>query len=105
MEDSVRKAVGLLMLLLSVESATVVQTHYQTVVRTVEVEPVRERVPDPEQPPHMTEAEWAEFERQSECLFYVMKERDMPITLETVTAADVWAEHNGGACAILEGER
>ena len=94
------------MLLLSVESATVVQTEYETVVRTVEVSPVRESVPAPQQPPHMTDDEWAEFERQSECLFYVMKERDMPITLETVTAADVWAEHTpGGACAILEGER
>ena len=101
-----RRAVGVLMLLLSVESATVVQTEYETVVRTVEVEPVRESVPAPEQPPHMTDEEWAEFERQSECLFYVMKERDMPITLETVTAADVWAEHTpGGACAILEGKR
>jgi len=100
----VRRAVGVLMLLLSVESATVVRTEYETVVRTVRVEPVRETVPAPQQPPHMTEEEWAEFERQSECLFYVLKERDMPITLETVTAADVWAEHNGGACAILEGD-
>ena len=99
-------AVWVLMLFLSVESGTVVQTEHQTFVRTVEVEPLREPRPEPEQPPHMTDAEWAEFERQSECLFYVMKERDMPITLETVTAADVWAEHTeGGACAILEGLR
>lgn len=98
-----KAGVWVLMLFLSVESSTVVQTEHQTFVRTVEVEPVREPRPEPEQPPHMTEAEWAEFERQSECLFYVMKEREMPITLETVTAADVWAEHtDGGACAILE---
>jgi len=78
---------------------------YQVVVRTVEVEAEREPWPEPEQPDHMTDGEWAEFERQSACLFDVMKERNMPITLETVTAADVWAEHTpGGACAILEGD-
>ena len=77
------------------------QAAYQVVVRTVEVEREREPWPEPEQPPHMNDAEWAEFERQSACLYDLMKERGMPFTLETVTAADVWAEHHGGACAVL----
>ncbi|HEY7825038.1 MAG TPA: hypothetical protein VIG24_19515 [Acidimicrobiia bacterium] len=72
---------------------------YETVVRTVEVE--RSAVPDPVQPDYMTDAEWAEFERQSECLWRLMRDRDMPITYENVVAADVWAEHNGGACLLI----
>jgi len=92
-------------LVTAAESRAPAELHYQVVVRTVEVEAEREPWPEPEQPDHMTDGEWAEFERQSACLFDVMKERNMPITLETVTAADVWAEHTpGGACGILEGD-
>lgn len=90
-------------LVTAAESRAPAELHYQVVVRTVEVEAEREPWPEPEQPDHMTDEEWAEFRRQSDCLFDVMKQRGMPITLETVTAADVWAEHTeGGACAILE---
>jgi len=92
-------------LVTAAESRAPAELHYQVVVRTVEVEAEREPWPEPEQPPHMDDGEWAEFERQSACLFDVMKERNMPITLETVTAADVWTEHApGGACGILEGD-
>jgi hypothetical protein len=94
-----RKAVGLLMLLLSLESATVVQTDYQTFVRTVEVQ--AEREPFEPRPEGLTDAEWSQYERQAGCQWTLMRDRDMPITFENVVAVDIWAEHHGGACAMI----
>jgi len=91
-------------LVTAAESRAPAELHYQVVVRTVEVEAEREPWPEPEQPPHMDDGEWAEFQRESACLYDLMRERGMEFTLETVTAADVWTEANGGACAILKGD-
>ena len=88
-------------LVTAAESRAPAELHYQVVVRTVEVEAEREPWPEPEQPEHMTDGEWADFEEESACLYDLMRERGMEFTLETVTAADVWTEANGGACAIL----
>jgi len=91
-------------LVTAAESRAPAEVHYQVVVRTVEVEVEREPWPEPEQPDHMTDGEWAEFQRESACLYDLMRDRGMEFTLETVTAADVWTEANGGACAILKGD-
>jgi len=99
--DRMKVTIGVLFSLLTLHPTGETIYITETIVRTVEVEREREPWPEPEQPDHMTDDEWAEFERQSECLWNLMRERGMEITLETVTAADVWAEHNGGACHLL----
>jgi len=76
----------------------------QVIVREVKVEVEREPWPEPEQPAHMTDAEWADFEAESACLWRLMRDREMEITLETVTAADIWTQANGGACAMIGDE-
>lgn len=76
---------------------------YETFVRTVEVE--REREPFDARPKGLTDAEWAEYERQAECQWTLMRDRGMAITYENVVAADIWAEHHGGACAMIGEDR
>jgi hypothetical protein len=96
---TVKFAVALLFTVMALEPATVVHTEYQTVVRTVEVE--AERAPFEPRPPGLTDAEWAEYERQAECQWTLMRDRNMPITYENVVAVDIWADHHGGACAMI----
>ena len=71
---------------------------YQVVVRTVEVEVEPEPVPTPVAD---SVVDWDEQERQSECLWVLLQDADVEMTLEVVLAAGTWADARGGACLLI----
>jgi hypothetical protein len=50
----------------------------------------------------LTEEDWAEIDRQSDCLFDWLQEQvGYEITLERVLAAGYWTDALGGACYVM----
>jgi hypothetical protein len=51
----------------------------------------------------LTDEDWAEIDRESDCLFEFLQHHvGWDITLEAVMAAGDWTDVLGGACAVLE---
>jgi hypothetical protein len=44
--------------------------------------------------------DFVEIERQSMCLWHLMVEQEIPITLDNVLTAGAWSDLHGGACAL-----
>lgn len=91
-----KAACATLMMLLSVESATEIETVYETFVQEVEVEreiastAILDGLVD-----------WDEVERQNECLWLFLQESEVELTLQSVWAAGEWTDALGGACAVI----
>lgn len=50
----------------------------------------------------ITDDEWAELHRQSDCLFdWLQKQVGYEITLDRVVAAGYWTDALGGACYVM----
>lgn len=83
------------LLLISPNPSTV--THYETVVREVEVErewadtPIADSLVD-----------WTDFEKETDCLWeFLQAHVGYNITLDAVLAAGYWTDILGGACAVI----
>jgi hypothetical protein len=78
---------------------------YQTVERVVEVERTWADAVEVETPvidSLLTEQDWAEVDRQSDCLFdWLTEQVGYEITLERVLAAGWWTDALGGACLVI----
>lgn len=95
-----RVAVALTLSLLTVDPVAQQTVVYETVARTVQVYP--EPIPTPILDSHISDAEWEEMERQSECLYVFLRDHfGYDITLERVLAAGAWTDELGGACAMI----
>jgi len=84
------------LLLISPNPSTV--THYETVVREVEVErewadtPIADSLVD-----------WTDFEKETDCLWeFLQAHVGYNITLDAVLAAGYWTDILGGACKVME---
>ena len=80
------------------EPAAAPLIHTRVLVNTVEVE--RE---EPEVPTPIADSlvDWVELERQTACLWTLLQEAGVDITLEIVVAAGVWTDALGGACLVI----
>jgi len=45
--------------------------------------------------------DWEELERQTDCLWVLLSESGVEITLEIVLAAGTWTDALGGACLVI----
>lgn len=82
-----------------------VRVEYRVQVIERDVQPGWDPVPTPVVDSLLTDEEWAEIERQSDCLFdWLQQQVGYDITLERVLAAGYWTEALGGACAVLEAD-
>jgi len=73
---------------------------YQVLVRTVVVEVEVEPEPVPT-PIADSLVDWDEQERQSECLWVLLQDAEVEMTLDVVLAAGTWADARGGACLLI----
>jgi len=89
--------VGVFATLLVISPDSTVVTHYETVVREVEIErewadtPILDSLVD-----------WDEVDRQTDCLWeFLQAHVGYNITLDAVLAAGYWTDILGGACAVI----
>lgn len=71
----------------------------EVIVHRVEVDPVDE--PDVETPYADSLVDWDELERQTDCLWSMLQESGVDLTLEVVLAAGTWSDALGGACLMI----
>jgi hypothetical protein len=90
---------GVFTTLLLVSPSNTVVTHYETIVREVEVKqewvdtPIADSLVD-----------WNEVDRQTDCLWeFLQSHVGYDITLDAVLAAGYWTDILGGACEVMEG--
>jgi hypothetical protein len=94
--------VGVFTTLLVVAPTPVIVTHYETVVKEVEVQP--ERVDTPILDSLLTDEDWERIDRESDCLFeFLQLHVGWDITLDAVLAGGYWTDTLGGACLVMEG--
>ena len=79
------------------------QIVYETVVREIHVSPTFEDVMlTPAIDSLISDEEWAELDRQSDCLYEFLREHvGYEITLDAVVAAGYWTDVLGGACLVI----
>jgi hypothetical protein len=69
------------------------------IVHRVEVDPVDD--PDVETPYADSLVDWDELDRQTECLWTLLQDAGVDLTLEVVLAAGTWSDALGGACLMI----
>jgi hypothetical protein len=58
--------------------------------------------PSPVETPHADRlVDWADVERQTECLWEFLRAHGVELTLATVVAAGDWTDALGGACLVI----
>jgi hypothetical protein len=78
------------------------QARWGVVERVVEVERTYADIETPVIDNLLTDEDWAEIDRQSDCLFDWLQEQvGYEITLERVLAAGYWTDALGGACYVM----
>jgi len=45
--------------------------------------------------------DWAEVDRQTDCLWDFLQERQIELTLSNIVTAGDWTDMHGGACAVM----
>jgi hypothetical protein len=58
--------------------------------------------PDLVETPHADSlVDWDEVDRQTDCLWLLLQDAGVELTLEVVLAAGVWTDALGGACLVI----
>ena len=94
-----RFAAGVLFALLAFHPREVTTTEYQVIVVEVEAErpPAESPVID-----ELINFDIEESERQSDCLWHLLRYWQLEITLDNVLIAGAWADLHDGPCAMME---
>jgi hypothetical protein len=57
--------------------------------------------PDVETPYADSLVDWVELDRQTDCLWTLLQDAGVDLTLEVVLAAGTWSDALGGACLMI----
>ena len=87
---------GVLVCLLCIDPVAEVVVEYETIIDKVYTPGERTSTPLID-----SMINWDDFDRQTECLWQLLQERELEITYDIVIAAGIWSDANGGACAMI----
>ena len=75
------------------------QVMTEVIVHRIEMLPEDE--PDVETPYADSLVDWVELDRQTDCLWTLLQDAGVDLTLEVVLAAGTWSDALGGACLMI----
>jgi hypothetical protein len=87
---------GVLVCLLCIHPVAEVVVEYETIIDKVYIPGERASTPLID-----SMIDWDDFDRQTECLWQLLQERELEITYDIVIAAGICSDANGGACAMI----